>query len=89
MAQLIPATPIQGSTAEQIRLFNLLKRLPTTTLSSQRLPAARAGAGFLLIAETRALRAGRVGGDAAGRAAGAAAGSVWRKPRRARLRRSG
>jgi hypothetical protein len=56
MACLIPAAPIQGATAEQIRLFNLCKRLPDDYVVSQRLPALHGpGPDFLLIAGTRAL----------------------------------
>ena len=56
MAQLIPSTPIQGSTTETIRLFNLLKRLPDGIVVTQRLPALHgAGPDFLLIKENRVL----------------------------------
>lgn len=56
MAQLIPATPLQGSTAELIRLFHLLKRLPDNFVITQRLPALHGpGPDFLLIAGDRAL----------------------------------
>ena len=50
MAQLIPATPLQDSSPELIRLFHLLKRLPEEMVISQRLPALHgAGPDFLLI----------------------------------------
>jgi len=56
MAQLIPATPIQGSPPEHIRLFNLFKRLPDSITISQRLPALHgAGADFLLMQAERVL----------------------------------
>lgn len=56
MAQLIPTTPLLGSSAELIRLFNLLKRLPDSFVISQRLPALHGpGPDFLLIAGDRAL----------------------------------
>lgn len=56
MAQLIPVTPLQGSSAELIRLFNLLKRLPDSFVITQRLPALHGpGPDFLLIQGDRAL----------------------------------
>lgn len=56
MAQLIPATPIQGSNAETIRLFHLLKRLPDSVVILQRLPALHGpGPDFLVIRDKRAL----------------------------------
>lgn len=49
MAQLIPTTPIQGSSPEQIRLFNVLKRLPEEFVITQRLPVLHGpGPDFLL-----------------------------------------
>ena len=56
MAQLISAAPAQGSSAEQIRLFNLLKRLPDEYVVSQRLPTLHGpGPDFLLIRDDRVL----------------------------------
>lgn len=56
MAQLIPATPIQGSSPETIRLFHLLKRLPDGIVIIQRLPVLHGpGPDFLLIQANRAL----------------------------------
>lgn len=56
MAQLIPATPLLGSTPELIRLFNLFKRLPDSFVISQRLPTIHGpGPDFLLIAGERTL----------------------------------
>jgi hypothetical protein len=56
LAQLIPVTPLQGSSAELIRLFNLLKRLPEACVITQRLPALHGpGPDFLLIQDARAL----------------------------------
>jgi hypothetical protein len=56
MAQLIPSTPIQGSSAETIRLFHLLKRLPESVVVVQRLPALHGpGPDFLLLRDNRAL----------------------------------
>jgi hypothetical protein len=56
MAQLIPATPIQGSPPEVIRLFNLLRRLPDEVVACQRLPALHgSGPDFCLIWHDRLL----------------------------------
>jgi hypothetical protein len=56
MAQIIPATPIQGSSPEVIRLFHVLKRLPEEMVISQRLPTLHgAGPDFLVIAGERLL----------------------------------
>jgi hypothetical protein len=56
MAQLIPATPIQGSSPELIRLFNVLKRLPEEVVVCQRLPALHGpGPDFCLIWAERLL----------------------------------
>ncbi|MBX3061135.1 MAG: DEAD/DEAH box helicase [Anaerolineae bacterium] len=56
MAQLIPATPISGSSPELIRLFNLFRRLPDDVIVSQRLPALHgAGPDFCLVQAERAL----------------------------------
>jgi hypothetical protein len=59
MAQLIPATPIQGSPPEVIRLFNLFKRLPDDVVFIQRLPALHEpGPDFCLIWTDRLLLLG-------------------------------
>lgn len=56
MAQLIPATPIQGSPPEIIRLFNLLKRLPEEMVVNQRLPELHGpGPDFWLLLTDRVL----------------------------------
>lgn len=56
MAQLIPATPIQGSSPELIRLFNVLKRLPEEVVVCQRLPALHGpGPDFCLVWAERLL----------------------------------
>ncbi|MCP4358750.1 MAG: UvrD-helicase domain-containing protein [Chloroflexi bacterium] len=56
MAQIIPATPIQGSPPETIRLFHLLKRLPDGIVIIQRLPALHGpGPDFLLLQANQAL----------------------------------
>ena len=56
MAQLIPTTPLQGSTPELIRLFNLLKRLPDELVIRQRLPSLHGpGPDFWLAQENRVL----------------------------------
>ncbi|MCC6606079.1 MAG: DEAD/DEAH box helicase [Anaerolineae bacterium] len=56
MAQLIPATPIQGSSPELIRLFNVLKRLPEEVVVCQRLPVLHgSGPDFCLIWTQRLL----------------------------------
>ncbi|MFO7678431.1 MAG: AAA family ATPase [Chloroflexota bacterium] len=56
MAQLIPATPIQGSRPEQIRLFNVLKRLPDEFVITQRLPTLHGpGPDFLLVQASRVI----------------------------------
>jgi hypothetical protein len=44
MAQLLPATPLPGSSPEAIRVFNLLKRLPEAIVVRQRLPSPQAAA---------------------------------------------
>lgn len=56
MGRLIPATPLLGSSAEVIRLFNVLKRLPDEYVVSQRLPALHGpGPHFWLLYENRVL----------------------------------
>ncbi|MBK8988384.1 MAG: UvrD-helicase domain-containing protein [Chloroflexi bacterium] len=56
MAQLIPATSIQGSPPEVIRLFYLFKRLPEHVVVIQRLPALHGpGPDFLLRSDNRVL----------------------------------
>jgi hypothetical protein len=56
VAQLIPTTPLQGSTPELIRLFNLLKRLPDELVIRQRLPSLHGpGPDFWLAQENRIL----------------------------------
>jgi hypothetical protein len=56
MAQLIPASPIQGSSPEVIRIFNVLRRLPDEVVVCQRLPALHGpGPDFCLIWTDRLL----------------------------------
>lgn len=56
MALLIPTTPIQGSNAETIRLFHLLKRLPESVVVTQRLPTLHGpGPDFLMMRDKQAL----------------------------------
>ncbi len=56
MAQLIPASPIQGSPPEVIRLFNVLRRLPDEVVVCQRLPMLHGpGPDFCLISADRLL----------------------------------
>lgn len=56
MAHLIPATPIQGSSPELIRLFNLLKWLPDDFVISQRLPVLHgSGPDFFLLQADRVM----------------------------------
>lgn len=56
MANMLPQTPLQGSTSEVIRLFNALRRLPEDVYIFQRLPALHGpGPDFWILSRQRVL----------------------------------